>query len=349
MKKSLPHVHKKVAKGRIYYYFDLGKDEAGNRVLKRLPDIRSHGFVNAYRAAKSQRTKNGPTEGGAKNFDWLCRIYEKSPEFRRLAENSKKLYSRHLAYANENFRNKAGRSWPLEVITAEHAVALRDKYAETPGKANATLKALGAVYAWAAKPGRRYVRENITAGVEPLEVGEHQPWPEGLVELALEDPQMRLPVGLLYFTGQRISDVVRMGRGNLSRGVLSVTQQKTGRKLRIVLHSRLAEIIAADAPEGQMLFLVNEHGKPLTESGLRQRIQKWAKDRGFSVVPHGLRKNAVNALLEAQCSVAEVAAITGQTLQMIEHYGKERDGEHLSRSAVLKFERRTKGERANQG
>jgi site-specific recombinase XerC len=95
-----------------------------------------------------------------------------------------------------------------------------------------------------------------------------------------------------------------------------------------------------------MLFLVNEHGKPLTESGLRQRIQKWAKDRGYQVVPHGLRKNAVNALLEASCSVAEVASITGQSLQMIEHYAKERDGEHLSRAAILKFERRTKDERA---
>jgi sialic acid synthase SpsE len=86
----------------------------------------------------------------------------------------------------------------------------------------------------------------------------------------------------------------------------------------------------------------------MTESGLRQRIQKWAKDRGYEVVPHGLRKNAVNALLEAECSFAEIAAITGQTLQMIEHYGKERDGLHLSRSAVVKFERRTGGERANR-
>lgn len=346
--KGLLYVHKKTAKGRTYYYFDLGKDESGNRVLKRLPDIRSHKFAAAYQAAKGQRTKQA-NGGGAKNFDWLVRIYEKSPEFLKLAENSKRLYSRHLAYANENFRNKAGRSWPLAVITAEHAMALRDKYAETPGKANAILRSLGAVYAWAAKPGRRYVRENIASGVDQLDMGEHRQWPIGLVQMALEDPQMRLPVGLLYFTGQRISDVVKMGRGNLARGVLSLTQQKTGKKLRIVIHRQLAEIIEADAPEDNILFLVNEHGKPLTESGLRQRIQRWAKDRGFEIVPHGLRKNAVSALLEAECSVAEIAAITGQTLQMIEHYGKERDGEHLSRSAVVKFERRTGGERANHG
>jgi integrase len=227
-------------------------------------------------------------------------------------------------------------------------MALRDKYAEFPGKANAILRSLGAIYAWAAKPGRRYVKENIASGVDQFDMGEHQPWPIGLVQMALDDPQMRLPVGLLYFTGQRISDVVKMGHGNLARGVLALTQQKTGKKLRIVIHRQLAEIIEADAPKDRILFLVNEHGKPLTESGLRQRIQKWAKDRGFEIVPHGLRKNAVNALLEAQCTTAEIAAITGQTIQMIEHYGKDHDREHLSRSAVVKFERRTGGERANR-
>jgi integrase len=345
--KGLLYVHKKVAKGRTYYYFDLGRDESGNRVLKRLPDIRSHGFAAAYKAAKGQRTKQEAGES-TKNFDWLIRVYEKSPEFRSLAENSKNLYSRHLAYANQNFRNKAGRSWPVAIITAEHAMALRDKYAETPGKANAVLKALGALYAWAGKPGRRYVKENIAAGIDPLEGGEHKPWPIGLVEMALDDPEVRLPVGLLYFTGQRIGDVVRMGRANMAGGIISITQQKTGRSLRITVHKRLAEIIEADAPKDAMLFLVNEHGKPLTDSGLRQRLQKWAAGKGFKVVPHGLRKNAVNALLEAECSVAEVEAITGQSLQMIEHYSKDRNRENLGASAILKFERKTKQERANR-
>lgn len=348
MKKHLPYVHAKVAKGRTYYYFNLGLDEAGNRLLKRLPDIRSPKFAACYQAAKAMRTRNDGPEG-SKTFDWLCRIYERSPEFQKLAENSKRLYSRHLGYANENFRTKTGRSWPLHIITAEHAVALRDKFGDKPGKANAILKSLGALYAWAAKPGRRYVKENIAAGVDPLDLGEHEAWPKWLVEDALDDPAIRLPVALLYFLGQRIGDTVKMGRQGLSRGIMSVTQQKTDKSLRIAVHSRLAKIIATDAPKDALVFLLSDKGKPMTESGLRQRLQKWAKDKhGLHIVPHGLRRNAVNALLEAECSTAEVASITGQTLQMIEHYAKERDSEHLSTSAILKFERRTKQERANR-
>lgn len=346
--KGLLYVHKKVAKGRTYYYFDLGRDESGNRVLKRLPDVRSHKFAAAYQAAKGQRTKQESGEA-TKNFDWLIRVYEKSPEFRGLAENSKRLYLRYLGCANENFRNKAGRSWPLSIITPEHVMALRDKFADQPGKANATLRSLGALFAWASKPGRKYVATNLAAGIELLETGEHEAWPKWLVEEALNDPEIRLPVALLYYLGQRIGDTAKMGRHGMARGVMSLTQQKTGKSLRIAIHSRLADIIEQDVPKDQLMFLLAEKGTPVTESGLRQRIQRWAMVKHKqSVVPHGLRRNAVNALLEAECSVAEVASITGQSLQMIEHYAKERDNEHLSTTAILKFERKTKQERANR-
>lgn len=347
--KGLLYVHKKVAKGRTYYYFDTGaRDERGRKILTRLPDVRDHTFAAAYKAAKGARTKQ-QVGVGTKNFDWLCRLHERSPEFKRLAENTKRLYVRHLGYANQNFRNARGQSWPLEVITAEHVVALRDKFADKPGTANAIVRSIGALYAWAGKPGRRYVKENIAADIELLEMGEHKAWPVWLVEDALADPAIRLPVALLYFLGQRIGDTVKMGRQSITRGSVAVTQQKTGKALRIAIHSRLAEIIEADAPRDTLVFLLNEKGQPVTESGLRQRIQKWARVKHkIDVVPHGLRRNAVNALLQAGCTVAEVASITGQSLQMIEHYAKERDGEILSHSAILKFERRTKDERANQ-
>jgi integrase len=351
-RKGLPYVHPKKAKGRTYYYFDTGaRDERGKRILSRLPDIRDPKFPREYQNAKAQRTKHKGAEG-TKTFDWLCKLYERSPDYRNLAEASKLLYARHLQYANENFRTADGRSWPLHIITAEQTVAIRDKFADRPGTANAILKALGALYAWALKPGRKYVRENITSGVDRLEQGEHQSWPEWLVEEALADKSIRLPVALLYFLGQRIGDTVRMGPQNIVRGVMHITQQKTGTSLRIAVHSRLAEIIEQDAPKGAMVFLMGERGKPLSAAGLRARIQKWAADRGHKVVPHGLRKSAVNALLAAGCSSAEVSAITGQTMQMIEHYAKERDREDLGRSAILKFEARNKsrtgGERENR-
>jgi integrase len=344
MRKLPKHVHKKAAKGRTYYYFNTGKG------LSRLPDIRHRDFPKALQNAQAQRTKKQGPEG-VKSFDWLCRLYEKSPEWRALKDASRALYSRHLGYANENLRNAQGYSAPLTVITAEQIVAIRDKFAHQPGTANGILKAVGSLYAWAGTKGRKYVKENVASEIERLEEGEHEPWPEWLIEDALDDPAVRLPVALLYFVGQRTGDTVRMGPQNIVGGSVHFTQQKTGTALRIPLHSRLLQIIEADAPKGAMLFLLNERGKPMTGPALRARLQKWAATRGQKIVPHGLRKNAVNALLESGCSAAEVSAVTGQSMAMIEHYAKKRDREHLAGSAIVKFEARNKtgtgGEREN--
>jgi biotin operon repressor len=51
-----------------------------------------------------------------------------------------------------------------------------------------------------------------------------------------------------------------------------------------------------------------------------------------------LRKSAVVFLLEAGCTDAEVSAITGQSRQMVEHYGRQLNQKKLAASAVLKWE-----------
>ena len=56
------------------------------------------------------------------------------------------------------------------------------------------------------------------------------------------------------------------------------------------------------------------------------------------LVFHGLRKSAVVFLLEAGCTDAEVAAITGQSRDMVEHYAREVNQRRLAASAVLKWE-----------
>ena len=338
---KLPYIHHKRAKGRDYWYFDTGAKVDGKPILTRLPSPKDPEFGRAYQAARSSRTKRGSVEN-ARTFDWLCLTYEKSPEFRKLAESSRRLYARCLGYANSQFRSGDGKSWPLSIVTSRHVLELRDKRADKPGMANATVRAIMAMYAWAKKPGRQYVSANIAHEIEQLEGGEYEPWPKELVQEALNDPEIRLPVALLYYLGQRIGDTIKLGSGNMADGIISLTQQKTGKSLRIAVHSRLKQILATDAPKDAILFLVNENGKPLTQSALRQRLQKWAKDRGVHVVPHGLRKNAVNALLEAECSAAQVSSITGQSIQLVEHYAKLRDGEVLSRAAILKFERKNK-------
>ena len=55
-------------------------------------------------------------------------------------------------------------------------------------------------------------------------------------------------------------------------------------------------------------------------------------------MPHGLRKNAVMAMLEAGCKISEAASITGQTFAMVEHYAARLNKRKMAESAVRKFE-----------
>ena len=76
----------------------------------------------------------------------------------------------------------------------------------------------------------------------------------------------------------------------------------------------------------------------MTTQVVRRELKALGESLGLALVPHGLRKNAVIALLEAGCTVAETAAITGQTFNMVEQYARQVDQRRLGDAAILKFE-----------
>jgi integrase len=100
-------------------------------------------------------------------------------------------------------------------------------------------------------------------------------------------------------------------------------------------------------------ILTSTRGTPWTKDGFRASWQKaltgeLAPIREDNLVFHGLRKSAVGTSLEAGCSDAEVAAITGQSRQMIEHYAKQVNQQKLATSAILKWERAKNGSLQNR-
>jgi integrase len=331
---KLRYLRKKSAKGRTYYYFDAGKADDGSRILTPLPHIRDPRFGDCYARAQAERSKH-KNQQGVLTLDGLIRTYEKSPEFRGLAEKSKSSYSRYLAVANKLIRTRSGQSVPVKHIERGDIIKVRDTLADTPGAANQTMAALGALYAWAVDNEK--VRENPTTKIKRFKAKPHDPWPEELLEEALSDPQVGMGVALLYFTGQRIDDVVSMTWADVRGDHMLVYQQKKDTHIRVAILPELGERLNA-LEKTSTAILTNANGLPWTQSGLRQKLQAWAKARGHHVVPHGLRKNAVIALLEAGCTVAEVSGITDQTLQLIEHYARKVNKLELGRAAVVKLD-----------
>jgi integrase len=323
----IKHVRRKVAKGHVYLYFDTGvKNEAGKPILARLPDANDPTFGTALAAAKAGRNRRGSvqqvlTVGG------LANLYEKSADYSALADKSKTLYATYLRQIR-----KALAPAPAREIARRDVLMIRDRMADKPGAANALVRTLGALYSWGRE--RDYVENSPTKGIRMLAQGEHEPWQPWLIEAALDsdDATVRLGVALLYYTAQRIGDVCKMRWTDIRGRSIELEAQKTGVALSIPLHSRLAQILT-ETPRSAFTILLRD-GEPWKPEALRVYLQVWAKAHGAKVVAHGLRKSAVNALLEAGCSVAETASISGQTLQMVEHYAKKRNQPKLASAAM---------------
>jgi integrase len=340
--KTLRYLRKKTAKGRDYYYFDAGKGDDGQRVLTPLPHIRDGRFGDCYARALGERNKR-KNQQGILTLDGLIRSYEKSPEFRALKESSKRSYTRYLATANRMMRSRQGLSAPVKYIERGDIIELREALSDKPGAANQTMSALGALFAWAIDNEKTKI--NPTENVKRFKAAPHKEWPEDLLEEALADPQVGDPVALLYFTGQRIDDVVAMRWDDIKGDYMLVNVKKKSNQIRVAILPELADRLNA-LEKTAVTILTNSNGQPWSQGGLRQKLQEWAAERGHKVVPHGLRKNAVNALFEAGCTAAEVSGITDQSIGMLEHYAKGVNKLKLGRAAVVKLDAHRKGKRA---
>ncbi len=76
---------------------------------------------------------------------------------------------------------------------------------------------------------------------------------------------------------------------------------------------------------------------PTTNGNTFETLYHWCLGGEAGLSPHGLRALAVNTLLEAGCTPAEVAGITDQSLGIIERYARQRDQRKFARRAMGKW------------
>lgn len=322
----LEHVKYVRSRGKLYAYFNTGKKKDGKPIRVALPSPASPTFFQVYGRLKAARDK---LQAEAYTVASACNAYEASADYKRLAANTQTFYSATMRRIREALGD-----FPVNEVRRPHVQAVIDTLSDRPGAANAFLAVLGIVYRHARRADKTELHP--TKDFDKLDTGAHKAWPESLVEagLASGHDRTRLAVHLLLYTGQRIGDVMRMRWSDIREGRIFVTQQKTGKELWIPLHSRLVAELER-TPKRGLFIITNEHGGPMSDQVVRREIKALG-----AVVPHGLRKNAVNALLEAGCTVAEVAAITGQSFRIVERYAAQINQRAMGDAAILKLETR---------
>jgi len=333
-----PHVKTVKRNGREYLYFNTGQRRAnGNPIYTPLPPMSAADFWPTYTALDNGRKRR---ETPAYSVADLMGDYLTSAAFAKLAKSTQSNYRLHGGYVKEVWGK-----FRADGLQSQYVREIVDKGIWGPGSTNMVIAVLGSAYRW----GRR--SKNLTVNpvrdVDRSALGQHEPWPDDVLEAALvcDDSEVRLAVHLLYFTGQRIGDVMKMRWGDIRDGHIYVQQQKTRKVVEPPLISDLVAEIERTPREGLTII----HG--IGVSKLRRKLKAFTKAHGVDAVPHGLRKNAVIAFLYAGCTVPEVAAITGQTHQVVEHYAARVNRRNLGKAAVVKFEawnKRSTGKRSGK-
>ncbi len=159
-------------------------------------------------------------------------------------------------------------------------------------------------------------------------------------------PELRWIVLAGLYLGQRGQDDIAMTWRTWDGAAVEVVQQKTGKSLTIPLHPIMRDLLEA-IPQRALVIFTTRTGRPWKLDHLRHEVKRVLTEIAHPHYSrHGLRKNAVNNLLEAGCSEKQVSAVTGMSPQMVEHYSRRVDQRRLAEQAIRKLienERRTWG------
>ncbi|WP_282059473.1 tyrosine-type recombinase/integrase [Roseobacter litoralis] len=214
---------------------------------------------------------------------------------------------------------------PYAALEARHLMAWRDTLISTPEAANSTIKGLRQVFKYAVKYSLH--NHNPAALVEnlPSNGDGHIAWTDEDVEnfeaVHPVGSTARLALALALHTGQRKSDIIRLGRQHIQehdgRKGLEFTQHKNRNRkpvrLWVPIAPELQKIIDA-SPTGDLTFIETAFGRPFSEGGFGNRFRKWCNEAGLEGLSiHGLRKTAAAVLAQNGCTEQEIMAITGHT------------------------------------
>lgn len=329
--------------GRPRHYF-----RHTNTALPGLPY--STEFMDAYGAAlkaweegrRATKSMVGANRTQPGTIAALILSYYDSADFRNLAKASQKTYRNAL----ERIRSQYG-TGSVAHLERKHIIKMMDKKAAQPGAANELLRMIKMLMGRAIDLGMRKDDPTLRVRRMKMRSGGFVTWEEddiaAFYAAHAEGTRARLALDLLLFTGQRRSDVIRVGRQHLKNGILSIRQQKTGTAVAIPLHPYLAATLYAQ-PNDSLTYLLTQYGKPfqpesftnwfrtcVREAGLREDIATGA----MGLSPHGLRKACSRRLAQAGCTPHQIKAITGhKKLDEIVRYTEAVDQIRLAHEAI---------------
>jgi len=277
-------------------------------------------FMASYNAAVATR-RLAPSG----TFHKLIDAYLDSTEFRdELAERTKADYRKLV----NRIRAKFG-SMPFAAVEDRRArgvfKAWRDEIAlKAPRQADYAWTVLARILSIAKDRGLIAVNPCEKGGRVYKSDRAEIIWAAADIEAfcAKASPQLRFALLVALWTGQRQGDVLRLTWSAYDGAYIRLRQSKGGRRVTIPVSKRLKIALdnAKQAGREATTILCTSRGKPWTEDGFRASWRTAYINSGLlgGLHFHDLRGTAVTRLALAECTVPEIAAITGHSLRDVE-------------------------------
>jgi integrase len=271
-------------------------------------------------------------------FGWLVGRYQETSEFASRKPATKTLYRGYFKWMVE--------TWgmiPIKSIRAADIESIKLMLAETPSKANQTLSLFRLVLGYAER--MEWVRRNVATRPGRLTPPKrHQVWEDADISRFLEaaEPRLRLGMGLMLHTAQRLADVLAMRAGQVTERAgrlwIGLKQQKTDALVNVPVHSRLEPLLRARLAEIKTLATLPPgkagNGKPHVINDLlipSPEGRLWQK-RNFSRVWDEAMSRATDQLAG---QLAEAGMTDAQIKTELENRHRER--RDLRRTGIVRM------------
>lgn len=327
MRKNLPGLAsstKKLADGstREYYYAWRGgpllKD--GNGLPLKPNDPR---FFVAYTDAHRSRT--APMQG---TMQVIINLFRASSAYTtEISEKTRKSYNRYLKLIEDEFGD-------MTLADAQHPnargefKAWRDTMADKPRTADYAWTVLARVLSVAKDRGKISINVCERGGRLYEADRAEKIWAADDITkfCAIASKELQFALIVALWTGQRQGDLLRLCWTNYDGAAIRLRQGKTrkrvtipvGKPLKVALDAA-REAATLDGKNKSVTILNNSRRKPWTEDGFRASWGKaFERAKLVDLHFHDLRGTAVTRLALSECTVPQIAAITGHSLKDVE-------------------------------
>jgi integrase len=325
--------------GRFKIRYLVQKPQKGTTLFYWQPSLalRRLGFATRRLAERTNRLEDAITEAERLNAEldawragrgeaivepgtlpWLIRLYRTTELYENLAPKTQRSYEQGLALLEAWSKERSDP--PIAGLQTRH---VREMLAtiEKPAMRHLAYRTLRLLLSFATAEG--HIERNPARGLRikaprPREIYWTAPQVDAFLKAADGDGRtsLALAVHLAVNLGQREGDVLRLAWSQYQDGTFTLRQHKTGRLVSVPATGELGEALA-DAPRLSPTIVISETtGKPYLEDHFRH---EFARIRTLAGLPDSLRfmdlrRTAVVRLAEAGCSVPEIAAVTGHTI-----------------------------------